>query len=116
MCQTEKWSVAMGIPLAREGFVGKPARTIGPAAVRAGIERTIGWHTFPHTYSTMLIANGENVKVVQELMRHAHSRSDFGRLHPGETRSQKARSFLDRIPAKFIFCPKSCLRGNPVNC
>ena len=26
------------------------------------------------TYSTTLIANGENVKVVQELMRHANSR------------------------------------------
>jgi integrase len=34
----------------------------------------IGWHTFRHTYSTLLIANGENVKVVQELMRHASTR------------------------------------------
>ena len=31
--------------------------------------------TFRHSYSTLLIANGENVKVVQELMRHANSRS-----------------------------------------
>jgi site-specific recombinase XerD len=31
-------------------------------------------HTFWHTFSTILIANGENVKVVQELMRHASSR------------------------------------------
>ena len=48
---------------------------IRPAALRAGITRRIGWHTFRHTYSTMLIANGENVKVVQELMRHANSRT-----------------------------------------
>ena len=34
-----------------------------------------GWHTFRHSYSTFLIANGENVKVVQQLMRHANSRS-----------------------------------------
>src|SRR2546421_6190096 len=27
-----------------------------------------------HSFSTILIANGENVKVVQELMRHARSR------------------------------------------
>ena len=33
---------------------------------------SIGWHTFRFTYSTMLIANGENV--IQELMRHADSR------------------------------------------
>ena len=43
-------------------------------ALRAGITKRIGWHTFRHTYSTTLIANGENVKVVQELMRHANSR------------------------------------------
>src|SRR4030095_8156314 len=48
-------------------------KIIRPAAVRAGIKNRIGWATFRHTYSTMLIANGENVKVVQELMRHANS-------------------------------------------
>jgi site-specific recombinase XerD len=52
-------------------------RTIRPAAARAGIEKRIGWHTFRHTYSTMLVANGENVKVIQELMRHASSRPTF---------------------------------------
>ena len=50
------------------------AKVIRPSAKRAGIKKSIGWHTFRHTYSTMLIANGENVKVVQELMRHANSR------------------------------------------
>ena len=49
-------------------------KIIRPAAVRAGIKKRIGWHTLRHTYSTMLIANGENVKVVQELMCHANSR------------------------------------------
>jgi site-specific recombinase XerD len=49
-------------------------KVIRPAALRAGIRKKIGWHTFRHTYSTLLIANGENVKVVQELMRHASSR------------------------------------------
>jgi len=50
------------------------AKVVQPAALRAGIKKGIGWHTFRHTYSTTLIANGENVKVVQELMRHANSR------------------------------------------
>jgi len=49
-------------------------KQIRPAAVRADIKKRIGWHTFRHTYSTMLIDNGENVKVTQELMRHANSR------------------------------------------
>ena len=50
------------------------AKIIRPAAARAGIMKRIGWHTFRHTFSTLLVANGENVKVVQELMRHANSR------------------------------------------
>ncbi len=40
----------------------------------AGIKKRVGWHTFRHSYSSLLVANGENVKVVQELMRHASSR------------------------------------------
>jgi len=49
-------------------------RHIRPAAQRAGITKRIGWHTFRHTFSTLLKANGEDIKVVQELLRHANSR------------------------------------------
>jgi integrase len=49
-------------------------RRIRPAALRCGIHRTIGWHTFRHSYATQLKANGEDVKVVQESLRHANSR------------------------------------------
>jgi integrase len=44
---------------------------IVPAARRVGITKKLGWHTFRHTFSTLLRANGEDVKVVQELLRHA---------------------------------------------
>jgi integrase len=47
---------------------------IRPAAKRAGITKHISWHTFRHTFSTLLMANGEDVKTVQSLMRHANSR------------------------------------------
>lgn len=43
-----------------------------PAAQKLGIEG-IGWHTFRRTYATFLKANGEDVKAVQELLRHANS-------------------------------------------
>src|SRR5437588_7272401 len=46
----------------------------GLAAMRAGIQKHVGWHTFRRSFSTILIANGENVKVVQELMRHSNCR------------------------------------------
>lgn len=42
---------------------------------RASRDRThIGWHTFRHTFSSVLKANGEDVRVVQEFLRHANSR------------------------------------------
>jgi integrase len=47
---------------------------IQPAAKRLGISKRIGWHTFRRTYTTLLHANGEDVKVVQELLRHGSSR------------------------------------------
>ena len=49
-------------------------RVIRPAAVAVGITRRIGWHTFRHTYSSLLKANGADTKVMQELLRHASSR------------------------------------------
>jgi len=47
-------------------------RFLQPAAKRAGITKWVGFHTFRHTYPTLLKANGEDIKVVQELMRHAN--------------------------------------------
>jgi len=47
-------------------------RFLQPAAKKAGISKWVGFHTFRHTYSTLLKANNEDVKVVQELMRHAN--------------------------------------------
>jgi integrase len=41
---------------------------------KAGITKRVGFHTFRHTYTTLLTQNGEDVKVVQELLRHANSR------------------------------------------
>jgi integrase len=43
---------------------------IKPVAKRLGIGN-ISWHTFRHTYSCLLHANGEDPKVVQELLRHS---------------------------------------------
>ena len=59
------------------GSTGKPrwpdtilADHLKPAAVKAGIGN-IGWHTFRHTYSTLLHALGAKPAVQKELLRHA---------------------------------------------
>src|SRR5262245_5128376 len=51
------------------------ARRIKPAAEHAKLGGDIGWHTFRHTYSTMLRQLGVDVKVQQELLRHADIRT-----------------------------------------
>jgi integrase len=45
-----------------------------PAGVATGIGR-VGWHTFRHTYATMLGTFGVDLKVQQELLRHADIRT-----------------------------------------
>jgi integrase len=59
------------------GATGKPrwpdvmlTDHIKPAAAKAGIGK-IGWHTFRHTYSSLLRAHGTDIKVQQELLRHS---------------------------------------------
>ena len=51
-------------------------RSIRPALERAGIVgKQIGWHNFRHSLATNLRAMGVDVKVAQELLRHANSRT-----------------------------------------
>jgi integrase len=45
-----------------------------PAAKRVGIAKQIGWHSFRRSFATLLKGSGEDIKTVQELMRHANSR------------------------------------------
>jgi integrase len=70
------------------------AKIIRPAALRAGIQKRIGWHTFRHSFSTLLIANRENVKVVQELMRHASFEVD------SQAKIMAKRQAQQRIPSR----------------
>ena len=48
-------------------------RYVKPVAQKAGINKNIGWHTFRHSFGTLLKANGEDVKTVQELRGQANS-------------------------------------------
>jgi integrase len=48
---------------------------IRPAAQRVGIQKRFGWHTFRHSYSTLLRSVGTEFKVMQELLRHSSFRS-----------------------------------------
>lgn len=47
---------------------------IQPVVRRLAINKRVTWHTFRRTYSTLLLANREDVKVVQELLRHGSAK------------------------------------------
>jgi len=49
-------------------------RHVRPAAMRAGITKRIGFHTFRHSFATILRSNREDIKTAQELLRHANSK------------------------------------------
>jgi integrase len=70
------WVFASPFTKGKRPYWAESAMTdhIRPAAIRAGVKKHIGWHTFRHSLATLLGQNGENVKVVQELLRHATTR------------------------------------------
>ena len=49
-------------------------RHVRPAAMRAGISKRIGFHTFRHSFATIMRSNREDIKTAQELLRHANSK------------------------------------------
>lgn len=49
-------------------------KQIKPAARLAALGSEVGWHAFRHTYSSMLRQLGVDMKVQQELLRHADIR------------------------------------------
>jgi len=50
------------------------SKHIRPAAKLAGIAKHVRWHVFRHSFATLLKGKGEDVKTVQESLRHADSK------------------------------------------
>lgn len=74
--QDDDWVFASPLTKGRQPYWPENLmkRGIRPAAKRAKIAKHISWHTFRRTFSTLLKANGEDIKTVQELLRHANSK------------------------------------------
>jgi integrase len=63
-------------------------RHVRPAALRLGIG-PIGWHTFRHTFRSLLDETGAPIKVQQELMRHADIRTTMNVYGKAMDRSKR---------------------------
>jgi integrase len=77
-------------------------RHIIPAGIRCGIGR-IGWHTFRHTFRTLLDETGAPMKVQQELMRHADIRTTmnvYGKAMDASKRKAHGKVVRLVLPSK----------------
>ncbi len=79
---------------------------IRPALKTAGITGKVGWHTFRHSFATILKSHGEDVKTVQELLRHANSSITMNLYAQAVTDIK--RSAQSKV-ARLVFEPK---KGN----
>lgn len=75
--KSDDWVFASRRHRGRKPIWGQPILRmhIRPVAQRIGIQKQFGWHTFRHTYSTLLRSVGTEFKVMQELLRHSSLRS-----------------------------------------
>ena len=64
---------------------------IKPAAAKARIGK-VGWHTFRHTYSSLLHAFGTVPVVQKELLRHADIRTTLGIYTHGVSEDKRQAS------------------------
>jgi integrase len=74
-----------------------------PAVVRAGIAKRVGWHTFRHSYTTLLVRSGTDVKTAQDLLRHANSKTTmdmYAKSIPDARRKAQANVAVEIFGAK----------------
>jgi integrase len=69
----ESWVFASPVNQGRWPYMAQQIMRhhILPVARRLRINKRIGWHTFRHTYSTLLRSTGAELKIMQELLRHS---------------------------------------------
>ena len=60
------------------------SKVLQPTARRVGIVKQMGWHTFRRTYSSLLAATGDDVKVVHRKPKHSSTEQGM-RVGPRKT-------------------------------
>jgi integrase len=96
----EDWVFASPKYRGRQPYWGQSLmrNVIRPTAVKIGISHRIGWHTFRHSYSTLLRATGAEIKVMQELLRHASARVTLDTYTQANTEQKRnAQSAVVRL-------------------
>jgi integrase len=80
-------------------------RRIKPAVVRVGVGK-IGWHTFRHSYSSLLRRVGADIKVQQELLRHSTIQSTMNVYTQAMSEGKRAANSV--IVRSVLPCETCC--------
>jgi site-specific recombinase XerD len=71
----------------------------GSRALNNNAGKRVTWHVFRHSLASFLGQQGEGVKTVQELLRHATSRITLDTYQQGSTEAK--RTALNRVAGIF---------------
>jgi integrase len=74
---------------------------VQPAVMQAKVQKRVTWHVFRHTFATLLKANGEDIKTLQESLRHSTARismETYAQAVPQNIRAAHGR-VVDQIVA-----------------
>jgi integrase len=84
-------------------------KKIRPVAKKLGIDKRIGWHTFRHSYSSLLRSLGTDIKVQQDLLRHSSARLTLDTYTQSVTPAK--REAQDAVIRLLIVNDQSTLAG-----
>ena len=100
----ENWVFASPVHRGRWPYLAQQIMRLHilPVARRLGINKRIGWHTFRHTYSTLLRSTGAELKIMQELLRHSTIRVTLDTYTQAVTTEK--RTAHDAVVA--LLCPR----------
>ena len=82
---------------------------IKPAATKAGVGN-IGWHTFRHTYSTLLHSLGTKPAVQKELLRHANIQTTLN-VYTRAISEEKRKAASEVAHILYEFVPAGRLKS-----
>jgi integrase len=84
---------------ARFGVVG-PTRETALAVCRTGLTKRVTSHTFRHPFATHLLADGYDIRTVQELLGHKDVRTTMIHTHVLKRGGRGVRSPADALPRR----------------